>query len=87
MGWNVKHPCLPQYANKFSSPYFIASLKIVMPWPILPPLQNNNVPHQSQLILNKYIALGSGLWRSGPWGIALGGCPSKRLWALGPGGL
>ena len=62
MGWNVKHPCLPQYANKFSSPYFIASLKIVMPWPILPPLQNNNVPHQSQLILNKYIALGSGLW-------------------------
>ena len=62
MGWNVKHPCLPQYANKFSSPYFIASLKIVMPWPILPPLQNNNVPHQSQLILNKYIALGSGLY-------------------------
>ena len=37
----------------------------MMPWPILPPLQTNHVPHQRQLKLKKHIALGSGLWALG----------------------
>ena len=33
--WKVKQPCLPQYANKLSSPNFVAPLINVMTSPTL----------------------------------------------------
>ena len=63
--WKVKQPCLPQYANKLSSPNFVAPLKSVMTSPTLPIFQNDNAPQdcplQSKLILIKYLALGTRL--------------------------